>query len=269
MQEFVIKEYNSRLRYHDLPGAGAPIIFIHGLGCASSFDYPQVASVTGLAKHRRILVDLLGSGFSDKPEQFAYTIEAHANYLEEFINRLQLDHFFIYGHSMGGAVAINLAARFENKVAGLILSEANLDAGGGFFSQIIASYDEHTYINSGHKKTIQDNENDANQRWAISLSVASALAIHRQSRSLLDGQSPNWRQVLYSLNVPKTFIFGHLSLPDPDLTALENENINIEIVPDSGHSMAWDNASGLAAAILSGIYHALLVRHPKNIAYAS
>ena len=36
----------------------------------SSFDYPEVAAQTDLINHRRILIDLLGSGFSDKPENY-------------------------------------------------------------------------------------------------------------------------------------------------------------------------------------------------------
>ena len=251
MKEYVIEKDNSRLRYHDLPGEETPIVFIHGLGCASSFDYPQVVSMGGLQNHRRLLVDLLGSGFSDKPDKFDYSIEAHANYLEKFIEHLNLGEFFIYGHSMGGAISINLAQRFEHKLKGLILSEANLDSGGGFFSKEIASYDLQEYVNVGHSQMIQDNKNASNENWAASLSVTSPFAIHRESRSLLAGQSPSWRNILYSLKAPKTFIFGNNSLPDPDLKKLEKKGTNIEIISDAGHSMAWDNPKGLAQAIVA------------------
>ncbi|MEI8632705.1 hypothetical protein P4S72_13375 [Vibrio sp. PP-XX7] len=40
MKEYRLEKRNAILRYHDLPGEGTPIIFIHGLGCAASFDYP-------------------------------------------------------------------------------------------------------------------------------------------------------------------------------------------------------------------------------------
>lgn len=36
-------------------------LFIHGLGCAGSFDYPEVAAQTDLIEHRRILIDLLSN----------------------------------------------------------------------------------------------------------------------------------------------------------------------------------------------------------------
>jgi pimeloyl-ACP methyl ester carboxylesterase len=49
MREFVVKGFAARMRYHDLPGPGMPVIFIHGLGCAGSFDYPEVAGQPVLA----------------------------------------------------------------------------------------------------------------------------------------------------------------------------------------------------------------------------
>ena len=70
MKEYYIHELNCRMRYYDFPGNDIPILFLHGLGCAGSFDYPQVAAQRELEGHRRILVDLLGAGYSDKPENF-------------------------------------------------------------------------------------------------------------------------------------------------------------------------------------------------------
>ncbi|WP_204376858.1 hypothetical protein [Aquitalea pelogenes] len=51
------------LRYHDLPGSGVPLLFVHGLGCAASSDFPRVAADPALAGRRRLLLDLLGAGF--------------------------------------------------------------------------------------------------------------------------------------------------------------------------------------------------------------
>jgi len=39
------------------------------------------------------------------------------------------------------------------------------------------------------------------------------------------------------------------TLSDPDAEALPRDGVNIEIVPDAGRSMAWDNPAGLANAI--------------------
>src|SRR5260370_14340777 len=57
---------NAMLRFLDVPGSGTPLVFIHGLGCASSCDYPQVIADPALTGRRSILVDLLGSAYSDR-----------------------------------------------------------------------------------------------------------------------------------------------------------------------------------------------------------
>lgn len=253
MKEFFAKKTNAWMRYHDLESEGIPILFIHGLGCASSFDYPQVAAMKELADHRRILVDLLGSGFSDKPEDFGYSMKDHAGYLVDFIASLGLEKLILFGHSMGGAVVLSLAARCPECLAGVIISEGNLDAGGGFFSRQVAAYAEEDYVAAGHQKMMADSRREGNTQWAASMAVSLPQAIYRQSRSLVEGGTPGWRDTLYALSVSRTFIFGKQSLPDPEQERLAGQGIQIEIVPAAGHSMAWENPGGLAAAIRRGI----------------
>jgi len=253
MKEYLVQSSKAALRYHDLSGAGAPILFIHGLGCASSLDYPQVAAADGLPKHRRILVDLLGSAFSDKPEEFEYSIESHAVYLQEFVEHLKLDEFYLFGHSMGGSIAISLARRCEKRLKGILISEANLDSGGGFFSRRIAKYGEKAYRSFGHDETIREAREGASTNWAAGLESSSPVAIYREALSLVEGTSPSWRKTLHALNIPKTFICGEQSLPDPDVSDLEQHDVRIEIVRNAGHSMAWESPEGVAAAIVNGI----------------
>lgn len=252
MKEFKVDQ-NVILRYQDLPGDDIPIIFIHGLGCASSFDYPQVASMRCLVHHRRILVDLVGSGYSDKPDSFDYSIGSHAKYLEEFFSYLQISKIVIFGHSMGGAVSIAFADRVSSHVVALILSEANLDAGGGFFSQKIANYSEHDFITSGYKAIVSESVSSGNTQWAAGLSNSSPIAIYRNAVSLINGQSPSWREIYYSFRFSKTYIYGSQSLPDPDCAELAKHNINVAVVPNAGHSMAWENPEELALVIKQSI----------------
>lgn len=253
MKEYLLEKINSRLRYHDLEGDQIPILFIHGLGCASSFDYPQVATAKELKSHRKILVDLLGSGYSDKPDSFGYTMDEHAQCIDMFIHSIQLQECILYAHSMGGAIAVSLANRLGSRIKGIIISEGNLDSGGGFYSKRIAAYSEQEYVSFGHQKMITESINNSNRSWAVSLSMSSAVAIHREAVSLVAGTSPSWRNIFYSLKCARTYIFGEMSLPDPDFEELKEHNINMEIVNNAGHSMALENPQGLAIAINKGI----------------
>src|SRR5512133_1685535 len=126
MKQYKLKN-GSAVRYQDLPGDGIPIVVLHGLGCASSFEYPAVLADPALRGRRALLIDLLGAGYSDKPRDFGYSVEEHAAYLNEMLRGLGLTEFVLFGHSLGGAVAICLAGLMPECIRCLILTESNLD----------------------------------------------------------------------------------------------------------------------------------------------
>lgn len=256
MKEYKIDNINNKIRYHDLPGEDTPILFIHGLGCAGSFDYPEVASQSDLINHRRILIDLLGSGFSDKPDNFLYTVTEHVRYLYNFVQELKLDKFIIFAHSLGGPIGLELADKCRENIETIILSEANLDKSSkGSSSYEFGTCSEEDFVSGIFDEAVNENSIE-NSMWAATLSVCSSTAINRISKSAVLGGKPSWREIFYSLQCKKTFIFGEKSLPDNDEVELERQMINIEIVKSAGHSMAWENPKGLAEAIKKGILYA-------------
>lgn len=257
MKEFIVDHLNNKIRYHDLPGNDTAIIFIHGLGCSGSFDYPEVAAQSSLINHRRILIDLLGSGFSDKPDNHLYTVKEHANYLYNLVKYLNLDKFIIFAHSLGGAIALELADKCRDNIETIILSEANLDKSSqGSSSYEFGTCKEDDFVNSIFYEVVNENVN-TNSMWAATLSVCSSTAISRISKSAVIGNLDiSWREIFYSLECKKTFIFGEKSLPDNDEVELARKGINIEVVHGAGHSMSWENPKGLAEAIKNGIIYA-------------
>lgn len=249
MKAFWANKASANILYQDIPGTGTPLAFIHGLGCASSCDYPRVIAEAALAGRRAILVDLLGSGFSERPSEFCYSMEGHARLVAELLSSVCEGPISIFGHSMGGAVAITTAALLGAKVEALVLSEPNLEPGGGIFSKAIAEMSEAEFIARGHAATVGNARAAGNTVWAASLAVSAPFAVHREAASLVAGCMPTWRDMLRSLTMPKTVLVGERSLPSPEFDGLADEGCSVEIVPEAGHSMAWDNPSGLAHAI--------------------
>ncbi len=256
MKEFRSVKAQATLRYHEIPGKGHPIIFLHGMGCASSCDYPQVVSASPLRGRRAMLVDLLGSGFSDNPMTFSYSVSDHAAVIEELIMTLELGKVHLYGHSLGGSIAIEVATLCKNRVASLIVSEPNLDPGGGTFSRPIADQSEAEYVNRGHAGTVKSALAQGHTVWSSSLSISLPAAIHREAVSLVKGGSPSWRDQLRMLPMHRTIIFGERSLPDPDTKRLPKDGVDRGIARKAGHSMAWENPTALARCIAASLEEA-------------
>src|SRR5271168_2577641 len=104
-------------------GQGEPLLLIHGLGGSGADWAFQVAA---LEKRFLVIVpDLPGSGRSPPPRH-EYTIEGFAAALWSLLDHLGISRTNIIGFSLGGAVALEMAARRPSHVPrlGLINSLA-------------------------------------------------------------------------------------------------------------------------------------------------
>jgi pimeloyl-ACP methyl ester carboxylesterase len=249
LNTFWLRTASASITYRDMPGSGPPVIYIHGLGCASSAEYAGIAASPIFAGRRAILIDLLGSGLSDRPANFSYSIEDHARSVAEMLCDLVPGSIALFGHSMGGAIAILLAEILGAKVERIVLSEPNLDPGGGVFSRRIAAMSEPDYVARGHVELVEASKAEGNAVWATSLAESAAFALHREAVSLIKGGTRTWRSVLYGLKMPRTVIIGERSLPQLDISDLSHYGISVTVVAAAGHSLAIDNPDGFASAL--------------------
>jgi len=245
MQSLFSLTAGANVRWHDLPGKGIPVVFIHGLGCASSYEYPRIVADPAFGGRRAILIDLPGYGFSDKPHDYDYSIAHQADVVIEVINALMLPQCHIYGHSMGGSIAIEVAARLRERVGQLVVSEPNFYAGGGEYSRIIVEKPESEFVSKVYDQMLANHSSP----WKGAAQLAAPWAMWRGAKSLVDGASPSWMETFLGLSCSCALIFGEHSLPDKDFQYVSDKHIPVAVIPQAGHSMSWENPSALAEAL--------------------
>jgi len=99
-------------------GDGAPLIFLHGLGGSQSTW--QVVLGDLVDRHRVAAIDLPGHGASDRSAEADYSISGIALAVTEAIDKLGLRKPVLIGHSLGGAVALRIAAENANTISGVV-----------------------------------------------------------------------------------------------------------------------------------------------------
>jgi haloalkane dehalogenase len=107
-----------RMHYLD-EGQGDPVLFVHGTP-TWSFEFRHLVAALS-PRMRCIAPDHLGFGLSERPAAFAYTPEAHADVLAEFVDRLGLTRFTLVVHDFGGPIAFPLALRERSPVSRLVI----------------------------------------------------------------------------------------------------------------------------------------------------
>lgn len=255
MKYHTIQAFDADLCYHDLPGSDQAIVYLHGLGTSGSSWFPPCTAYSGLRDHRSIVVDLLGYGFSDRPQDFTYRMDAHTDSIACLLDELQLKDCILVGHSMGGAIATLLACSRPDLVGSLVVAEGKLDPGPGLVSRIITSTSEEAFVSSDYEKFISDMRSFGARDYSRSVRAADPTAIHRSAVSLIADRSPTYRECLLSLEIPRAYLFGSKNLPSPDEDMLRERGIHVSIVPDSGHDMMFDNPAGFCETVRVVLEH--------------
>jgi pimeloyl-ACP methyl ester carboxylesterase len=96
----------------EIHGNGYPIILLHGFG-AILFTWRYLIDPLS-RNYQLILFDLKGFGASPKPFDEKYSIVDQANLVYDVILITDLKYLTIIGHSLGGAIALQIAIKMIN-----------------------------------------------------------------------------------------------------------------------------------------------------------
>lgn len=111
-----------RLHYLE-HGQGPAVVFLHGSGSGASGHSNFKGNYPWLAEqgYRVIVPDLVGYGYSDKPDDIDYPLDLFVDHLNQLLIGLGIDRATLIGNSLGGAIAIKYTLDYPERVEKLIL----------------------------------------------------------------------------------------------------------------------------------------------------
>ena len=104
-------------------GEGPAVLFLHGSGPGASgySNFKQNYRVLADAGYRAIVPDMVGFGWSSKPEGVDYTLDLFTSTMIEFMGAVGVTRATLVGNSLGGAVSFGIALDRPDLVDKLVL----------------------------------------------------------------------------------------------------------------------------------------------------
>ncbi|MDD5562727.1 MAG: alpha/beta fold hydrolase [Thermoanaerobaculaceae bacterium] len=241
-------------------GEGVPVILLHGFPLSSAIWTPVRTAVEQVA--RLVTPDLRGFGASAKPAA-GYAIADLADDVVRLADALKLDRFVLGGHSMGGYVALEVAAAHPERLAGLVLidTRAEADAPEGRrrrdagIARIVAG-DAAGFLDEFVAGLVGPSSATRAPRVVAELRAIAAEAAPDALAGCLAGMRdrPDRRDLLAAVNVPALVVVGQEDslTPPASSRALASAlpRATLVEIPSAGHTPSMERPIPTAEAIL-------------------
>src|SRR5439155_15032265 len=85
---------------------------------------PLLSALGADGRFTAYAIDMRGFGFTDRPRDALYNTTGYAEHVLQFLDAMKIERAVLVGHSLGGEVALRLAAERPDRVSGLVLADA-------------------------------------------------------------------------------------------------------------------------------------------------
>ncbi|MBE0651785.1 MAG: alpha/beta hydrolase [Bacteroidales bacterium] len=246
------------ISYIDYGGKGFPIIALHGhFGNANMFS--GIAKELG-DKWRVIAIDQQGHGWSDRSKD--YSRDAYIKDIVKVTDLLKLKQVILYGHSLGGVNAYQIAARYAHLVKAMVIEDIGA-LNTGDLSFLLNWPDRFSSIREAkaflHSKGMADDTyfleslREDIDGWGFQFNYKDMV----KSQELLNGDY--WSDWLAS-DCPALLLHGHktwvMTTEHAKEMAAMRPNTRLVEFPEAGHSVRDDDPEGVYSAVkefLSGL----------------
>ena len=231
-------------------GSGRPLLLLHGAGGGANW-LPFMSDLA--ARHDVIVPEHPGFGGSDTPD-WLDTIPDLANFYLDFLDQLDLNNVDLVGHSLGGWIAAELAARNTRRLASLTLV-----CSAGIHVKGVAQID--TFL-SNDEQRVRDMFYD--QKYA------DQMLKHAQDPALEDthlknrtttakliwqprAYDPHLHKWLHRIDVPTLLLWGANDKLFPKDYAFAFQKLitgsQVAVIPDCGHIPQVEQRPAFVAAL--------------------
>lgn len=231
-------DVNGLHMYYELYGQGSPLVLLHGGMLTIDLNFATL--IPALAReHQLIGVEMQGHGrTADTGREI--TPAALASDVVGLLDQLGIDRAHVFGHSMGGAVALELGVNHPGRVRSLVPASASVRP-DGLHEDLT---DPARQATSARMPTQQDflDFQDAYQRLSPHPDHFNDF-LTTLSQSTADTQGWSAEQ-LATITAPTLLVLG-----DRDFTTVEHGALMQQLIP------------GAQLAILPGTTHMQVTRH--------
>lgn len=121
-REKVFEASEARINYAERPSGGPAIVFLHGIGRNWRDCLPLLPALGGW---HVLALDLRGHGKSSRVRD-GYRISDYASDVTAFLTNVPASPPVIFGHSLGGVIAMHIAAKHPDRVRAIIMGDSVL-----------------------------------------------------------------------------------------------------------------------------------------------
>jgi pimeloyl-ACP methyl ester carboxylesterase len=124
IQRHIFKTQTVNLNYAEVPSSGAPLVLLHG-GSARWQAFENI--IMDLSHYHLYLPDLRGHGESGRATGH-YRLQDYTNDIIKFIKDIIDQPVHLFGHSLGGIIALLVASQFTDGVRDVAVGDSPLSS---------------------------------------------------------------------------------------------------------------------------------------------
>ena len=213
---------------YEVQGEGEPVVFLHGW--LTDLETMKPISTNLVKTHKVYLVDVVGFGKSSLPKE-PLNSQDFAEFLKEFLEKLDIKNPVLIGHSNGGRIIINAVGKNMVKAKKIVL----IDSAGIEPKRSVGYYIKVTVFKTGklflnllpNTKGIKEFKERLRGKVGSSDYKASPTVLKDTMKIILN---EDVKELLPNIKVPTLLIWGGMDKSTP----ISDAKIMEKLIPNAG-----------------------------------